>query len=71
MPLGKYPDWSACHEDQMRKGHTSEEADRICGALERDLAAGDQQLVTSQLPEGQNEDSNNLSAPPEEQQKAK
>jgi hypothetical protein len=60
MPLGPYADWAECHGAQMRKGHTSAEADRICGALEQKAAGSE--LVTSQLPEGQNEDSNNLSA---------
>ena len=67
MPLGPYETFGECVGAQKRKGHTDEEARKICGAMERDLAAGEQQqVVTSQLPEQQNEDSNNLSAPEEQ-----
>jgi hypothetical protein len=34
MPLGPYSTWGDCHRAQMMKGHSAEEADRICGSLE-------------------------------------
>lgn len=36
MPLGPYRDWDACIADQLAKDHTRDEAEAICGALERD-----------------------------------
>ena len=59
MPLGPYANWAECHGAQMRKGHTSEEADKICGALEAELGGS---LVTSQdMPQLTTD--NNMSAP--------
>lgn len=34
MPLGNYPNWEACKRDQLSKGKSEEEADKICGSLE-------------------------------------
>ena len=69
MPLGPYATFGECVGAQKRKGHTDEEARKICGAMERDLAAGDQtqqqQVLTSQVNGEQNELNNNMSENPE------
>jgi len=36
MPFSGYEDWDACVEAQLRRGHSQDSADRICGALKRD-----------------------------------
>jgi 2,3-bisphosphoglycerate-independent phosphoglycerate mutase len=39
MPFGndcEYATFDACVRDQRTKGHNTEEAERICGALQRD-----------------------------------
>jgi hypothetical protein len=40
MPIGSYADWDECIEAQRKKGHTLEEAKRICGKLEQMVKEG-------------------------------
>ncbi len=40
MPIPGYPSFTACHADQLKKGKSKEEADKICGALEAEAMGG-------------------------------
>ena len=35
MPLGPYDNWDGCVKAQIKKGHSKESAERICGHLEQ------------------------------------
>jgi len=35
MPIGSYEDWDECIKAQMKKGHSKESAERICGHIEQ------------------------------------
>lgn len=45
MPIGPYETFAACVADQRRKGSDLDEARRICGALERDMAKTSMRIV--------------------------
>lgn len=39
MPLGhdcEYPDFDACVRDQMSRGHSRKQAEKICGSLQEE-----------------------------------
>lgn len=42
MPLGPFSTWDECHEHMMRQGHSDEEANRICGAMEQGASSSSQ-----------------------------
>jgi hypothetical protein len=48
MPFGPYEDFEACKHDQMAKGKSEEEANRICGELQHDLEVADIKVLTSE-----------------------
>jgi hypothetical protein len=71
MPLGPYQTFGDCVRAQQNKGHSKESAEKICGAMEQELAAGEvaPQLVSSYDTAQPNENSNQMSAeeqPPKE-----
>lgn len=37
MPIGSYKDWDECVQAQIRKGHSKQSAERICGAIEAEI----------------------------------
>lgn len=48
MPIPGYPSFTACHADQLKKGKTNEEANKICGALQAQVT-GASNFVESTL----------------------
>lgn len=35
MPIGSYENWDECISAQIKKGHSTSSAERICGYLEK------------------------------------
>jgi hypothetical protein len=48
MPFSGYEDFAACVTDQKKKGHTEEEARKICGYLQ-DKAEKRKKLIEEQV----------------------
>lgn len=42
MPIGSYENWNDCVQAQIKKGHSKESAERICGAIEAKIKKSQQ-----------------------------
>ena len=61
MPLGPYKDFTACLIAQRNKGHSSESAHKICGALEQKVGSQEQRSASN----------DSMSFPPQQKQEQK
>lgn len=52
MPMGPYENWDACILDQVKKGHSKESANKICGTIKaktEDITKAEIALLEKQI----------------------